>query len=179
GADPSRLRDGWAALGHRFSGEKQIVSGISMFLAGGTSAETLDAEMQPAKARQEEVMEAIVANLLGATALSLSLGGVASAPVPNGVEAAPIVTAQVGGLGAADLGWAPYYAALGATGFAQAAPAGFAALGDATFAQVGYGWVAGLGGPAVAQYAAPAFAALGATGLAQAGGGWGAGPDVA
>ena len=154
-----------------------------MFLAGGTSAETLDAEMQPAKARQEEVMEAIVANLLGATALSLSLGGVANAPVPNGVQAAPIVTAQVGGLDAADLGWAPYYAALGATGFAQAgygwggygwgdvaqvtAPA-FAALGDATFAQAGYGWVAGLGGPAVAQYAAPAFAARGDATFAQA-----------
>ena len=56
-------------------------------------------------------MEAIVANLLGATALTLSLGGVANVPAPNGAHAAPVVTAQYGGYGSA---------ALGATGFAQA-----------------------------------------------------------
>ena len=99
-------------------------------------------------------MEAIVANLLGATALSLSLGGVANVPAPTGVEAAPIVTAQ---MQACCYGYGYY-------GYGYAAP------GDTTFAQVmGDGWVAGLGGSGVAQYAAPTFAALGATGLAQVG----------
>jgi hypothetical protein len=99
-------------------------------------------------------MEAIVANLLGATALTLSLGGVANVPAPNGAYATPTVTAQYGGYGSA---------ALDATGFAQAVPAAFAALGDATFAQVGSGWVAGLDAPAFAGLGAPAFANLGAT----------------
>src|SRR5262245_18331560 len=105
-------------------------------------------------------MEAIVANLLGATALTLSLGGVANVPAPNGAHAAPIVTAQYEGYGSA---------ALGATGFAQGTSTTFAALGDATFAQVGSGWVAGLGAPMFAQVGdgwvaglgAPTFAGLG------------------
>src|SRR5262245_35374346 len=133
-------------------------------------------------------MEAIVANLLGATALSLSLGGVANVPAPNGVYAAPIVTAQVGGFGVADPGWRPYYAALGDATFAQVGNGWVAGLGAPAVAQVGYGWgagpavaqvgdgwVAGLGGPAVAQYAAPAFAALGDATFAQGGYGWVAG----
>src|SRR5215471_5339799 len=124
-------------------------------------------------------MEAIVANLLGATALSLSLGGVANVPAPNGAHAAPIVTAQVGDSDAENLGRVPYYGygygALGATGFAQAAPAAFAALGDATFAQVGSGWVAGLGGPAFAQVGSGWggygwVAGLGGSAVAQVGG---------
>jgi hypothetical protein len=89
-------------------------------------------------------MEAIVANLLGATALTLSLGGVANVPAPNGAHAAPIVTAQWPGYG--------YY--------------GYGYYGDGApeLAQVGgYGWVAGLGGFGVAQVGAPAFANLGAT----------------
>jgi hypothetical protein len=113
-------------------------------------------------------MEAIVANLLGATALTLSLGGVANVPAPNGAHAAPTVTAQYEGYGSA---------ALGATGFAQATSPTFAALGDATFAQVGSGWVAGLGAPTFAQVGdgwvagldAPTFAGLGAPAFANLG----------
>jgi hypothetical protein len=110
-------------------------------------------------------MEAIVANLLGATALTLSLGGVANVPAPNGAHAAPIVTAQWPGYGYYGYGYYGYgYYGDGAPELAQVGDGWVAGLGGFGVAQVGgYGWVAGLGGFGVAQVGAPAFANLGAT----------------